>query len=119
MKNIHKNKQLIAVSAVAILLMAGTAAVASYMTREALQPQAESKTQAKQQPARVASAQPAQPRCNDNNIVGTVAGGAVGGILGNQVGKGSGKTAATIGGVLGGAYVGNQVIPTRNVTCRQ
>jgi uncharacterized protein YcfJ len=49
--------------------------------------------------------------CDDNNIV-------AGGVVGSQVGKGSGKTAATIGGTLGGAYLGNQAIPTRNVTCR-
>lgn len=58
-------------------------------------------------------------KCNDSNIVGTVAGGVLGGIVGNQFGGGAGKTAATIGGTLGGAYVGNQYIPTRNVTCRQ
>jgi uncharacterized protein YcfJ len=56
--------------------------------------------------------------CDDNNIVGTALGGVAGGVVGSQVGKGSGKTAATIGGTLGGAYLGNQAIPTRNVTCR-
>jgi uncharacterized protein YcfJ len=56
--------------------------------------------------------------CDDNNIVGTGLGGVVGGVAGSQVGKGDGKTAATIAGTLGGAYLGNQVIPTRNVTCK-
>lgn len=73
------------------------------------------------QPAQQQPAQPPQrvaSGCNDHNIVGTLAGGALGGIAGNQIGNGGGKTAATIGGVLGGAYLGNQYIPTHNVTCR-
>lgn len=121
------NNKLIGVGAAVILLMAGAAAVASYTTRESLQPKAETNNlpvqpQPKKQPQRIAAAQPmqqpAQPRCDDKNIVGTVAGGAVGGIAGSQIGNGAGKTAATIGGVLGGALLGNQYIPTRNVTCR-
>ncbi|MGE4313794.1 MAG: glycine zipper 2TM domain-containing protein [Pseudobdellovibrionaceae bacterium] len=59
-----------------------------------------------------------QPSCDDGNIVGTVAGGVAGGVVGSQFGKGNGKTATTIGGALGGAVLGNQFIPTRNVTCR-
>lgn len=118
MKNTHK--KLVGIIAGAILLTVGAAAVASYVTHESLQ----SKTQLNVQNVqphnqKVASAQPAQPRCDDSNIVGTIAGGAAGGVVGSQVGKGSGKTAATIGGVLGGAYLGNQYIPTKNVTCRQ
>jgi uncharacterized protein YcfJ len=114
MKNTHK--KLIG-AGIAILLITGTAAVASYATRESLQPKSEITAQNKQQ--QVAAAPVAEPpRCDDGNIVGTIAGGAAGGVIGSQVGKGSGKTAATIGGVIGGAYLGNQVIPTRNVTCR-
>jgi len=120
------NKKLIGAGATVILLMAGAAAIASYTTRESLQPQTETNNlpippQPQKQPQRIAAAQPvqpAQPRCDDSNIVGTVAGGAVGGIAGSQIGNGSGKTAATIGGVLGGAFLGNRYIPTRNVTCQ-
>jgi uncharacterized protein YcfJ len=56
--------------------------------------------------------------CDDNNIVGTGVGGVAGGVAGSQIGKGDGKTAATIAGTLGGAYLGNQLLPTRNVTCK-
>jgi outer membrane lipoprotein SlyB len=101
----------------AILLVAGTAAIASYTTRESLQSDTAVKPKTQVQHQKVASAQPAQPKCDDKNIVGTVAGGVAGGVVGNQFGKGSGKTAATVGGVVGGAVLGNQYIPTRNVTC--
>lgn len=118
------NKKLIGAGAGVILLMAGAAAVASYATRESLQPKeketvAASQPVAKKQPQQVAQAQPQQPRCDDKNIVGTVAGGAAGGLVGSQIGHGAGNTAAIIGGVAGGALLGNQFIPTRNVTCRQ
>lgn len=66
-----------------------------------------------------AQAQPAQPACDDGNVVGYVLGGVGGGVVGNQLGKGKGNTATTIGGTLGGAYLGGQYIPTRNVTCRR
>ncbi len=116
----HTNKKLIGIIAGVILLTAGAAAVASYVTQESLQPKTQLNAQnAQPHNQKVAAAQPAEPRCDDSNIVGTIAGGAAGGVVGSQVGKGSGKTAATIGGVLGGAYLGNQYIPTRNVTCRQ
>lgn len=59
-----------------------------------------------------------KPACDDHNVVGIVLGGAAGGLVGHQVGSGKGKDLATIGGALGGAYLGNQYIPTRNVTCR-
>lgn len=59
-----------------------------------------------------------QPACDDGNIVGTIVGGLGGGVVGSQIGSGNGQTVATIGGTLGGAYLGNQYLPTRNVTCR-
>jgi hypothetical protein len=59
-----------------------------------------------------------QPACNDDNIVGKVTGGLAGGLIGSQIGSGSGKTAATIGGAVGGTIVGEEYIPTKNVTCR-
>jgi uncharacterized protein YcfJ len=62
-------------------------------------------------------AQPAQPRCNDGNVVGYVAGGVGGGLLGSQLGKGNGSTVGAIAGTLGGAYLGGQYLPTQNITC--
>ena len=59
-----------------------------------------------------------QPACDDDNIVGKVTGGVLGGVAGSQFGKGNGKTAATIGGSVGGTLLGEEYIPTRNVTCR-
>ena len=70
------------------------------------------------QQQRVVQQQPAQPACDDGNIVGTVAGGVAGGVVGSQFCKGNGKTATTIGGALSGAVLGNQFIPTHNVTCQ-
>jgi len=64
-----------------------------------------------------AQAQPASSNCNDHNIVGTAVGGIGGGVLGSLLGHGTGKTVTTIGGALAGAYVGNQAVPTQNVTC--
>ena len=58
------------------------------------------------------------PACDDDNIVGKVLGGAAGGIAGSQIGSGNGKTAATIGGSVGGTLLGEEYIPTKNVTCR-
>lgn len=112
------------------LLMAGTAALASYVTRSELASDIEESQEQEKKPAatthrtqprqQLASAQTAQaqPACDDGNVLGYLAGGAVGGILGNQVGKGSGNTAATIGGAVGGAYVGGKYLPTRGATCR-
>lgn len=109
-----------------LFLMAGTAALASYMTHKQAQ-DASRNTQAA--PSSSLASKPAaspaehkvasmQPECNDKNILGYLAGGALGGILGSQVGKGSGKTAATIAGVAGGAYAGGKYLPTRNATCQ-
>lgn len=60
---------------------------------------------------------PAQPPCDDNNIVGTIGGGVAGGVIGAQFGSGSGRTVATTAGALGGAVLGNKYIPTRGATC--
>jgi uncharacterized protein YcfJ len=70
-----------------------------------------------QQQAQQEQAQPASSNCNDHNIVGTAVGGIGGGVLGSLLGHGTGKTVTTIGGALAGAYVGNQAVPTQNVTC--
>jgi uncharacterized protein YcfJ len=124
------NRKLVGIGAAIVLAITATAAIASYTTREVIQAKTDNNIQAgqsaktaqhhpKQQGQKLASAAPQQPaqRCDDNNIVGTAAGGVGGGVVGSQFGRGSGKTAATIAGVIGGAYLGNQYIPTRNVTC--
>lgn len=69
---------------------------------------------ARQQPVAVQQA----TNCDDDNIVGKVVGGVGGGLVGSQIGGGKGKTAATIGGALGGTLLGEELIPTKNVTCR-
>lgn len=111
-----------------LLAIAATAATTYYVTRHSIteSENASPSVAAAPQPAPVQARhrqdasrqQAAAPKCNDSNIVGTLAGGVLGGIVGNQFGHGSGRAATTIGGTLGGAYVGNQYIPTRNVTCR-
>lgn len=119
------NKTILATVAVIAAILA-SAAAASYYTRENIQANndvpvkhvAQQHTAPASHPQHMAQAQPAQPACNDHNVVGVVAGGAAGGILGHQLGKGAGNTAATIGGTLGGAYLGQQYIPTQNVACR-
>ena len=65
----------------------------------------------------VEAPRPAQPPCDDNNIVGTIGGGVAGGVIGAQFGSGSGRTVATTAGALGGAVLGNKYIPTRGATC--
>lgn len=125
----------------AIVLIGVTAAASSYITKTQLQKAEQSAQLAsaaaakkvvhknhttqkvtwddKAQPAQQAPVQTAATvNCDDNNIVGTVAGGVGGGLVGSRFGKGNGKTATTIAGTLGGAALGNQLIPTRNVTCR-
>jgi outer membrane lipoprotein SlyB len=119
------NKKWVGAGIGVALLMASTAFAASYFTRATLEPTAQNQVQPRQ-PAKtahrantqIASAAPMEPRCNDSNVLGYVAGGAAGGLVGNQVGKGKGNTAATIAGTLGGAYLGGQYIPLQNVTCR-
>lgn len=128
----NNNNKIIAAVAAVVILVVASAAVASYVTNEKIQAKSEEEiapvhakahrhTTNEQRVASNASVNqsaPAKPACNDRNIVGTVAGAAGGGLLGSQIGNGSGKTAAIIGGVLGGGYLGNQYIPTRNVTCQ-
>lgn len=63
-------------------------------------------------------AQPQVVQCDDGNIVGKIVGGVGGGVAGSQIGSGSGKTAATIGGTMAGSYLGEEYLPTKNVTCR-
>ncbi len=128
------NKRIIGSGVATIVVLAATAAIASYATRESIesspikteQAVIEHHTQAHQE-QRLASTEPARqpvqhtaanPPCDDKNIVGTVGGAAAGGLVGSQIGHGTGKTVAVIGGVLGGGYLGNQYIPTRNVSCR-
>jgi outer membrane lipoprotein SlyB len=117
MKKIHN--QLLGTGILVALLMAGTAATASYLTKGEVKPQVQTKASPNMQPQKLASSALVQSQCNDSNILGYIAGGAAGGLAGNQIGKGAGNTAATIGGVLGGAYLGGQYIPLKNVTCRQ
>lgn len=96
-----------------VLLVIATAAASVYVVKHDIP----SKETVRQAPSQRAAAQP-KPNCDDGNIVGKAVGGVGGGIAGSMIGKGGGKTAATIGGTLGGAYVGGEVIPLNNVTCR-
>lgn len=116
-----KQKSLIALGVGAILLVGATAGATAYIADDNKEAAAEqTKTSSK---TNVTYNQPATqqapiPSCDDDNIVGKVVGGAAGGIAGSQFGKGNGKTAATIGGAVGGTLLGEEYIPTRNVTCR-
>lgn len=105
-------KYVIGASVVALLV--ATAAVASYMTRENMQPD---RVIVKHQQTSGQGVQVARRDCDDGNIIGTIGGGIAGGALGSEVGSGRGQTAATIGGTLGGAYLGKKYIPTNNATC--
>ena len=116
-----KTKSIIALGAGTILLIGATAGASVYVM-ENMNDDAVSETVSK---ARVSSSNETvnyttthQPTCDDDNIVGKVVGGAAGGVLGSQIGDGSGKTAATIGGSVGGTLLGEEYIPTKNVTCR-
>jgi len=117
------NKVLIIVLG-AIILVGATAAATAYISDKQVtkteQVPAPRVVHERAAPPRQQQAQAVQqqPKCNDENIVGTVAGAALGGIAGNQLGKGNGKTVATVGGALGGAYLGNQYIPTNGVACK-
>lgn len=108
-----KNIALMTVAAV-LLVIATAGATAYYVDRQENGKPVAVHTTRTHAPQQVA-ARPAG--CDDGNIAGKVLGGAAGGVLASNVGKGSGKTAATIGGTLGGAYIGGEVIPTRNITC--
>lgn len=116
-----KNTQFFLLGAAVLTLMAGTAVATMYVANSDEKPapkQQQARIYHQQQPLAYAGTQPSQPACDDKNIVGTLAGGVAGGVLGNQIGSGSGRTVATVGGALGGAYLGNEYLPTRNVTCR-
>ncbi len=135
-----KRNEIIMVAAGAVLLVAATAGASTYIANpdifkssavteeesvaaiapaagSARVPQQPVQQQAVQQQPIQANAEPAKPRCDDDNIVGKVAGGIVGGLLGNEIGSGRGNTAATIGGSVGGTLLGEEFIPTQNVTC--
>ena len=100
----------------AIILVAATAGASVYLSKP--QPAPAEKVGVVH---RTQVAQPAQrtvAKCDDGNVAGKAVGGVGGGVIGSLAGKGNGKTAATIAGTLGGAYVGGEVIPLQNVTCR-
>lgn len=117
-----KAKSIVAFAAGAILLMGATAGASVYIMenvvheRPAHIPAKEASTRETVTFNQVLPAP--QPVCDDDNIVGKVVGGAAGGIAGSQIGGGTGKTAATIGGAVGGALLGEEYIPTQNITCR-
>jgi len=116
-----KTKSIIALGAGALLLVGATAGASVYvMEMDDNEPSDVNK-------ARVSSnetvnytetRQVRQVNCDDDNIVGKVIGGAAGGLAGSQIGDGNGKTAATIGGSVGGTLLGEEYIPTKNVTCK-
>lgn len=120
-----KTKSVVALVAGAILLIGATAGASVYvmenMNDDSSETQAVVQTSSKEtvtynQP-RTTTTQ-ARPACDDDNIVGKVVGGVAGGVAGSQFGKGNGKTATTIGGSVGGALLGEEYLPTKNVTCR-
>jgi uncharacterized protein YcfJ len=117
-----KTKCIIALGAGAILLI-GVSAGAGVYVMEKMSDETPSKVYSDNTSTSgsvtVSQAQPTPlPECDDDNIVGKVVGGAAGGIAGSQLGSGKGKTAATIGGTVGGSLLGEEYIPTKNVTCR-
>lgn len=112
---------IVAIIAGAIALIALTAMAATYLARPATPEPAKQVTVIhRNSGTHYANQQPVarDPACDDKNIVGTGLGAVAGGVLGNQIGGGKGRTVATVGGALGGAYLGNEYLPTRNVTCR-
>lgn len=102
---------------VLVLVTAGASAYVLSQPKDAPRGEKITWSSSRIEPAAGAPA-PARVACNDDNIVGKVVGGVGGGLLGSQVGKGGGKTAATIGGSVGGTLLGEEFIPTNNVTCR-
>lgn len=123
----HKHKVLAVTGAVVLLLF--TAGASAYVTQrmndapETITPAAGASGQITwnesraAQPQPQAQAQPAQPACDDGNIVGAAIGAVGGGLVGNQIGSGKGQDLATIGGAIGGGWLGKDHIPTRNVLC--
>jgi outer membrane lipoprotein SlyB len=115
-----KTKNMIAAAAGIILLVGATAGASVYVmdNMQGEKPSTVSSTSGKET---VTFNQPRPaplPECDDDNIVGKVVGGTAGGLVGSQIGSGSGNTAATIGGAIGGTLLGEEYIPTKNVTCR-
>lgn len=98
----------------AVLLVAATAGATAYVVDRPETPVQKAQVERAAAP----QAAPQRVACNDGNIAGKALGGVGGGVAGSMIGSGSGKTAATIGGTLGGAYIGGEVIPLNNVTCR-
>lgn len=121
-----KTKTLIALSAGVLLLVAATAGATVYISdrqdenkaEETSSAQKSTKTSVVYNQSQQAPQAAPLPPCDDDNIVGKVVGGAAGGVVGSQFGKGNGKTATTIGGTVGGVLLGEEYIPTKNVTCR-
>lgn len=118
-----KRKSAILLGVGAVALLAATAGASAYVTTVMSEdaPKAQTQSAEKVNWSQSASAQPqarAVPACDDDNIVGKVVGGVAGGVVGSQFGKGNGKTATTIGGTVGGTLLGEEYMPTRNVTCR-
>lgn len=109
-------KNILALSAGAILLVMATAGASTYVLTKDDVPE-----KRVTHVSHVATSGPAPQRvaaaCDDDNIVGKVVGGVAGGLVGNEIGSGKGRTAATIGGSVGGTLLGEEYIPTRNVTC--
>ncbi len=114
-----KSKTIIALTVGAAILVGATAAASAYFINSSEKDSVSSSATAQHES--VTYNQPRQaplPACDDDNIVGKVIGGAAGGVAGSQVGKGNGKTAATIGGTVAGSLIGEEYLPTKNVTCR-
>jgi len=113
-----KKQALGLITVVAVLTALTVSAGAYFMS----QPKAPEDTVSKGSVKATTQVQPQQQQvvrnCDDDNIVGKVIGGAAGGVVGSKFGKGNGKTAATIGGSVGGTLLGEEYIPTKNVTCR-
>lgn len=129
------------IGAVAIALIAGTAAATALIINNNLAPDEPQLTPYEQGYQDGAASQkakkkhvthssnwtpppPAQPaqqqvavRCQRNNILGTVVGAAAGGLAGNAIGKGKGRTLATVGGAVGGGYLGGQYLPFDSPDC--
>jgi len=119
-----KTKTIVSLVAGALLLVGATAGASVYLVENMAEKQPVTISAAPvSAPGTVTFSPPPssatlQPVCDDGNIVGKVVGGAAGGIAGSQFGGGTGKTAATIGGAVGGVLLGEEFIPTQNVTCR-
>lgn len=118
MKMKTKTKNIVALGAGVILLMGATAGASVYVMKDQAHERPSTRTLAHETVTFNEPRTEALPPCDDDNIVGKVVGGAAGGIAGSQIGSGKGKTAATIGGAVGGALLGEEYIPTKNVTCR-